>query len=85
MIISDFKLFLEKIDHYRDKALFAFIKPYWPSAITPNMITYVRIFIGTVLFFLLFFFSIDSKILVVSLFGVGALTDLLDGSVARAL
>ena len=81
--IRDLKLFLEKIDHYRDEALFVFIKPYWPRKITPNVITTARIIIGVLLFALLFFFKIEDKILIISLFFFGALTDILDGSVAR--
>ncbi|MBI1866511.1 MAG: CDP-alcohol phosphatidyltransferase family protein, partial [Candidatus Staskawiczbacteria bacterium] len=81
--IEGLKLFLEKIDSYRDEILFVFIKPYWPSKITPNKITTVRIIIGVLLFILLFFFKIEDKILIVSLFFFGVLTDLLDGSVAR--
>lgn len=81
--IEDLKYFLEKLDHYRDEVLFVFIKPYWPRKITPNAITTVRIIIGVLLFALLFFFKIEDKILIISLFFFGALTDLLDGSVAR--
>jgi CDP-diacylglycerol--glycerol-3-phosphate 3-phosphatidyltransferase len=85
MFLNDLKHFLEKIDHYRDEFLFVFIKPYWPRKISPNQLTYVRIVIGIVLFILLFFFRIENKILIISLFCVGALTDLFDGSVARGL
>ena len=81
--IGGLKFFLEKLDHYRDEVLFVFIKPYWPRKITPNAITTVRIIIGVLLFALLFFFKIEDKILIISLFFFGALTDLLDGSVAR--
>ena len=81
--IENLKLFLEKIDHYRDEVLFVFIKPYWPRKITPNIITTVRIVIGVLLFSLLFFFKIENKVLIISLFFFGVLTDLLDGSVAR--
>lgn len=81
--LGDLKYFLEKLDHYRDEILFVFIKPYWPRKITPNIITTVRIIIGVLLFALLFFFKIEDKILIISLFFFGALTDLLDGSVAR--
>jgi CDP-diacylglycerol--glycerol-3-phosphate 3-phosphatidyltransferase len=77
------KLFLEKLDHYRDRVLFVFIKPYWPRQITPNMITTVRIIIGILLFVLLFFFRIEDKSLIIWLFFFGVLTDILDGSVAR--
>lgn len=83
--IEDLKFFLEKLDHYRDEILFIFIKPYWPRKITPNAITTVRIVIGVLLFVLLFFFKIEDKILIISLFFFGLLTDLLDGSVARGI
>jgi len=81
--LEGLKCFLEKLDHYRDKVLFVFIKPYWPRQITPNMITTVRIIIGIALFVLLFFFEIENKALIVSLFFFGVITDVLDGSVAR--
>jgi len=85
MIIDDLKYFLEKIDHYRDKLLFVFIKPFWPRIITPNHLTYLRITVSLVLFVLLFFFGIENKLLIISLFCLGAATDLFDGSVARGL
>ncbi|MBI3631379.1 MAG: CDP-alcohol phosphatidyltransferase family protein [Candidatus Staskawiczbacteria bacterium] len=81
--VKDIKFFLEKIDRYRDEVLFVFIKPYWPRKITPNAITAVRIIIGVLLFILLFFFKIENKTLITSLFCLGVMTDLLDGSVAR--
>ena len=81
--IEELKLFLEKLDHYRDEVLFVFIKTYWPSKITPNAITTLRIVIGVLLFSLLFFFKIEDKVLIISLFFFGVLTDLFDGSVAR--
>ena len=81
--LNDFQLFLEKIDCYRDKALFIFIKPYWPRKITPNHITSIRIVIGVLLFVLLFFFSVEDKTLIMWLFIIGALTDFIDGPVAR--
>lgn len=84
-ILDNFGNFLEKIDRYRDELLFLFIKPCWPKSITPNHITYVRIVMGTALFFMLFFFGIENKIIMILLFGIGALTDLFDGSVARGL
>ena len=40
---------------------------------------------GILLFVLLFFFGIENKLLIISLFCFGALTDLFDGSVARGL
>ena len=84
-ILNVFRAFLEKLDHYRDELLFIFIKPYWPRKITPNHITYVRVFVGLLLFVLLFFFNIENKLLIVSLFCLGVITDLFDGSVARGL
>ena len=77
------KSFLENLDSYRDKALFLFIKPYWPKSITPNHVTYVRVVIGIVLIILLFFLGIEDKTLIVTLFAIGLLTDFIDGPVAR--
>lgn len=82
-LIDNLQLFLEKIDSYRDKALFVFIKPYWPRKIIPNHVTSIRIAIGILLFVLLFFFSIEDKALIMWLFIIGVLTDFLDGPVAR--
>jgi CDP-diacylglycerol---glycerol-3-phosphate 3-phosphatidyltransferase len=84
-LLSSLKNFLEKLDHYRDELLFLFIKPYWPRKITPNHITYIRVFVGVLLFILLFFFKIENKLLIISLFCLGVITDLIDGSVARGL
>ncbi len=83
MILDDLKYFLEKIDSYRDSFLFLFIKPCWPRKISPNQITSIRVFIGIFLFIFLFWFGIENKILIISLFCVGVFTDLLDGPVAR--
>lgn len=83
--IANLRGFLEKLDHYRDQLLFLIIKPLWPRKITPNHVTSVRIAIGIFLFIILFFYKIDDKALIVSLFVVGAITDLFDGSVARGL
>ncbi len=83
--LYDIKLFLEKIDGARDKILFIFIKPYWPRRILPNHLTVVRIIIGLSLFIFLFYFKNTSELFIISLFCVGALTDMLDGSVARGL
>lgn len=81
--LNKVKLFLEKIDGYRDKVLFLFIKPYWPRKIIPNHVTYIRLAIGILLFILLFFFNIENKILITALFIIGAFTDLIDGPIAR--
>ena len=83
--IDYLKYALEKIDHYRDEVLFLFIKPYWPRKISPNQITYARIVIGVLLFIMLFFFGIQNKLLIIALFCIGAVSDLLDGSIARGL
>jgi len=83
--LDDLKIFLERIDHYRDELLFLFIKPCWPRKVSPNQITYVRVAVGLLLFILLFFFHIENKFLIISLFCIGVLTDFFDGSVARGL
>lgn len=84
-IFDGLKSFLEKIDRFRDEALFVFIKPYWPHKIIPNHITIVRIIIGIFLFISLFYYDNNNGWLIIPLFFVGIITDLLDGSVARAL
>lgn len=82
-LIYEFQSFLEKIDSYRDKALFVFIKPYWPRKITPNHVTYIRLVIGIILFVLLLFFGIEDKALIFTLFAIGVVTDFIDGPIAR--
>lgn len=76
---------LEKLDGLRDRVLFIFIKPFWPRAVTPNHLTIARIIIGLSLFVGLFYYDNPSHTTVVWLFLIGALTDLLDGSIARGL
>lgn len=83
--LNDLKYFLERIDYYRDEILFVFIKPYWPRKITPNHITWVRVCVSMLLFVLLFWLGIEIKVLIVTLFCFGAITDLIDGPVARGL
>jgi len=83
--LSKVTLWLEKIDGLRDKALFHIIKRYWPKSVTPNHLTIARIGIGAVLFIILFYYRNTNTALIVSLFCIGALTDLFDGSVARIL
>jgi len=85
LFFKKIKLFLEEIDSLRDKILFIGIKPYWPRKILPNHLTIIRIIIGIFLFVFLFYYKNDSGLLVISLFCLGIITDLLDGSVARAL
>lgn len=81
--LRSFESFLENLDDYRDKFLFLFLKPYWPRKITPNHVTCVRLVIGILLFILLFFLRIEDKMLIISLFLIGAITDLIDGPIAR--
>ena len=81
--IDDLQIFLEKIDSYRDKLLFLFIKPYWPRKISPNQITWIRVVLGVFLFIFLFWLGDDNKAIVISCFCVGVFTDLIDGPVAR--
>jgi phosphatidylglycerophosphate synthase len=85
MILDTIQNFLEYIDNYRDKFFCRFVRPVWPKKVIPNHITYIRVFIGIALFILLFFFKIENKALIVSLFCVGVLTDLTDGPVARGM
>lgn len=81
----ELKIFFERLDSLRDRILFVFIKPYWPRKILPNHLTIIRIIIGIFLFVLLFYYENTNQLLIVLLFCVGAFTDMLDGSVARAL
>ena len=83
--LNDLEHFLEKIDHFRDEFLFLFIKPFWPRKISPNQVTWARVFLGIFLFILLFWLGIENKVLIVSLFCVGVLSDLIDGPIARGL
>ncbi len=85
MILNALESFLNRIDYYRDQLLFSFIKPYWPRKILPNHITWLRVLIGVALFIMLFFLGIKNKFLILPLFCLGAITDFLDGSVARGL
>lgn len=78
------KSFLEKIDYYRDQLLFMFIKKFWPRYIWPNHLTILRIILSIVIVFLLVI-GFRDRLWLVSLFIIGALLDMLDGSVARAL
>lgn len=84
-LLDSLQNFLEKLDKIRDKILISFIKPFWPRKITPNMITWVRVFISILLFVLLFFLKIENKSLILTLFCIGIVTDMFDGSVARGL
>jgi CDP-diacylglycerol--glycerol-3-phosphate 3-phosphatidyltransferase len=81
-ILISFKNFLEKIDRLRDKIFFIALKKLWPKKILPDHISWVRVFIGFIILSFLFF-GIENKTLIISLFVIGAFSDLLDGSVAR--
>ena len=80
--LDQLKTFLEKIDSYRDQVLFVFLKRFWPRWIIPNHLSWARVFISCVILVLLVF-GIENKALIISLFLIGAFSDLLDGSVAR--
>lgn len=81
--IKDSQFFLERVDVYRDKVVLVGIRPFWPGAVTPNHLTFLRIVIGIFLIFSLFVYQKDNPTLIIPLFFVGMLTDLLDGSIAR--
>ncbi|MSU54786.1 MAG: CDP-alcohol phosphatidyltransferase family protein [Candidatus Staskawiczbacteria bacterium] len=83
--LYDLKSFFDNIDTWRDKILFMFIKPFWPRKISPNSLSIMRILISILLFVLLFYYNNPNKALIVSLFLIGAFSDMLDGSVARGL
>lgn len=78
------KSFLEKIDDYRDRLLFPFIKKYWPKCILPNHLSVVRIILAVVLIVLLLT-GFQNRAWLIVIFLVAAILDLFDGSVARAL
>jgi CDP-diacylglycerol--glycerol-3-phosphate 3-phosphatidyltransferase len=80
---TKFQSLLENIDAYRDKAVLFCVGSWWPKRITPNFLSWLRVGIALVLFVLLFSFDVTNKWLIIILFIIGALTDLLDGSLAR--
>ena len=84
-VLNKQKVLLEKLDYRRDQILFYFINKFWPRWLVPNYLTYARLIIGILLFVLLFYYGIEDKTLIVTLFIIGILTDLFDGSVARCL
>lgn len=83
--LYELKSFFDAIDTWRDKVLFVFIKPFWPRSISPNSLSIIRILISVTLFILLFYYNNTNRALIISLFCIGALSDMLDGSVARGL
>lgn len=84
MIISLLQTLLEKIDKLRDRILFPFIRKFWPRKVVPNHLSILKIFLGVILAAMLFM-GFKNKALILTVFCVGLLSDLLDGSVARAL
>lgn len=78
------KSFLEKIDYHRDNLLFPSIKRFWPRYILPNHLTILRIVLALLIICLLII-GVHDRLLLALVFIVGALLDLFDGSVARAL
>ncbi len=83
--IETVRVELERLDRQKDQYLFAWIKEHWLRGITPNHLTFIRIGIGVVLFILLFNFRNNNGFVIFPLFLIGALTDLLDGAIARCL
>lgn len=81
--LTKFQIFLENIDSFRDKAFNLWLKKIWPKSVTPNAVTWVRVFIGIALLMLIFFFDITDKALIITLFCIGLVTDLVDGPLAR--
>ncbi len=84
-ILNSFGSYLEKLNDQKDQLFFYLVKPYWPRAILPNHLTIFRIIIGGILFFLLFVFKNYNGFIILPLFFIGAITDLLDGVIARCL
>lgn len=82
-IFSELESYLEAIDKKKDAFLFPWVKKHWPRDILPNHLTIARIIIGLLLFVLIFNFNHTSGLVILSLFFIGALTDLFDGVVAR--
>ena len=77
--------FLERLDYWRNQFLYFFIKPLWPRQITPNQITWFRIVLGLYLALLLFWFGIEDRQMIPTVFFIGILSDFIDGPVARCL
>lgn len=82
MVLNPIKSFLEKIDELRDRLLFPLLKRYWPSEVSPNHLSGLKIFAGMGIAFFLFFEI--AKFWIFSTYIFGLILDLLDGSVARA-
>jgi len=82
--LTHLKSFFDRLHHEKDRFLFIFIAKYWPRFITPNQLTVTRIVISVLLVF--FMANIERfRPFILPVFLIGALTDLLDGAVARCL
>jgi len=84
MSIRAVENFLQKIDRFRDRLLFIFIKRFWPRFITPNHLSVLKIISG-ILVGVFLFLGIEEKNWIIFLFFLTIALDLFDGSVARAL
>jgi len=73
---------LKQIDAYRDKMLFHFLTKYWPSFITPNHLSAFRLIVGLLLIVMVLFYQIEKNFLLL-LFAIAAITDFIDGPLAR--
>lgn len=80
---GDLRGYLEGIDRKKDAILFRWIESHWPRDISPNHLTVARIIIGCFLFIFIFNFKNTNGFIIFPLFVIGALTDLLDGAIAR--
>lgn len=83
MIFDDLKKILERLDLWRNKILYFFLRPLWPSFITPNQISWFRIGLGIWLSVLLFWLGVEERKTIISIFFIGILTDFIDGPIAR--
>lgn len=78
-----FALVLEDWNRRKDAWLFYFLRRWWPRTVTPNQLTLLRVAISLGLVVLLFDRDQISGLIILPLFALGALTDLLDGAIAR--
>lgn len=83
--IDRFGTFLEAANLEKDRILGVYVTKYWPRRLLPNHLTAARLAIGVILAIELFFFDNDNTFFIIAFFAIGALTDLLDGVVARTL
>ena len=69
----------------RELILVDLVQRYWPRALTADVLTGSRVIIGVLIAIILSGESYEHNRLVAGLFGLGLITEVLDGSVARAL